>query len=65
MQTIEPVESLMSRVCPACNGSKQMRRSVCMTCWSKLKKDTRNNLYQLIGNGYEEAFDAALEELRT
>lgn len=61
--TVALVESLRSTECPACGGSKFRRQSFCRTCYRSLPANIRANLYLLVGDGYEEAFDAAMDHV--
>lgn len=57
------IESLRSPVCPACANTKKVRQSFCGGCYGSLPRLVKKDLYQLIGNGYEDAFDAAMAHL--
>jgi len=57
------VESLVSKVCPACQGEKNERQTFCRKCYYRLTMATRKALYRRIGEGYEEAFAKAMNEL--
>lgn len=63
------IESLGSSVCPACNGAKTPRMTFCRKDYYALPKDMRQAmrqaLYHRFGNGYEQAFHAALTFLQT
>jgi hypothetical protein len=55
--------SLASTVCLACGQSKRRRHTFCGGCFYKLPRPQRDALYDLIGEGYEEAVRAALTTL--
>lgn len=55
--------SLRSNLCPACGGRKRARQSFCRTCFGHLTPTTKAGLYQRFGEGYEDEFDRALDEL--
>lgn len=55
----ELVRSLMSEQCPCCKGPKIKRNTFCQRCYFNLGRGLRNALYQRVGEGYEEAFEAA------
>jgi hypothetical protein len=48
-----------------CGGRKGTRISFCFTCYSILPKKTQAGLYNALkSRAYEEAFEAALDELK-
>lgn len=55
--------SLRSTLCPCCGGGKSERRTLCGTCYYVLPKRERTALYNLLGDGYAEAVEAALKLL--
>lgn len=55
--------SLRSDLCPACGSTKIQSRSVCIECWRELPRGKRHTLYQLIGDGYEQALADVLDHL--
>ena len=57
------IESLGSTVCPACGGPKNRGHTFCSRDYFTLTKQGRTALYQRVGDGYEEAFSAALKKL--
>lgn len=57
------LDHLISDVCPACGREKRRKRSLCLFCYGRLPGDLKDALYARIGQGYEVAFDLALEEL--
>jgi predicted amidophosphoribosyltransferase len=56
--------SLRSRVCPACGGRKPSMKSLCITCYHELPKHLRDDLYLLIGQGYEETLISCLHAIK-
>lgn len=58
------LKSLGSITCESCEGKKQPRMSHCRKCYFGLHPDTRHALYRKFGNGYEEAFERSLAELK-
>lgn len=50
---------LMSEGC-LCGKPKKRKYSFCPRCYYSLPRHMREDLYQLIGDGYEEAFEAAV-----
>ena len=55
-------EELMSDGC-ACGRPKKSKYSFCYGCYMSLPGDMRRDLYQKIGDGYEEAYEAAIKWL--
>lgn len=53
----------MSEKCPACAKGKKERMTFCSRCYYRLPKDVRQSLYNLVGEGYEEAYDEAMKIL--
>jgi len=53
---------LMSDEC-ACGSPKRPRHSFCYRCYRSLPRHMQHDLYQYIGDGYEEAYEAAVEWL--
>ena len=53
---------LQSNECQ-CGRGKKSGKSFCYICYNKLPKEMRNPLYQRIGDGYEEAYEDAVEYL--
>ena len=58
------IDSLNSFVCPGCGGGKLQRKSFCITCYNQLTPAEQNALYRRIGDGYEQAFAAALRKIK-
>ncbi len=57
------VENLMSDEC-ACGAGKDSGKSFCHICFSYLPKYLRQDLYQSLRRGYEQAYDASVAELQ-
>jgi len=55
-------DELMGEECQ-CGRPKRKRRSFCYKCYSSLPHHMQRDLYQLIGQGYEEAYDEAVRWL--
>jgi len=58
------IESLAGKLCPVCKGEKQRAQSFCYRCFYTLPKTMRQALYSRVGEGYEQAHDAAMFQLR-
>lgn len=61
----EILESLGSTTCEACGGPKKPKMSHCRSDYFKLPPNMRSDLYQGFGEGYEEAYEASLEFLKS
>jgi hypothetical protein len=46
-----------------CDRRKKKRMSFCATCYHRLPREMKGALYQRAGQGYEEAYDAAVKYL--
>lgn len=46
-----------------CGETKKAKQTFCRKCFFKLPRDLRNALYQRIGQGYEQAYQAAVEKI--
>jgi len=57
------LHELMSHTC-ACGRPKRGNQSFCPACYGILPVDIKRDLYDLIGQGYEEAVDAGIKFLR-
>jgi len=55
-------DELMSDEC-ACGNPKQPSRSFCYRCYMALPGDMRRDLWKRLGEGYEEAYEAAVKYL--
>jgi hypothetical protein len=56
------VDSLLSVVCQ-CERDKKRAYSFCYQCYNKLPLEMQRNLYCKMGDGYEEAYDMAVQYL--
>ena len=56
------LEALKSDGCQ-CGRTKKRGMAVCYTCWKRLPRDLQQQLYWRIGDGFEEAYDAAIAYL--
>ena len=61
-QTKDLIEELRGMWC-RCGCRKQSRKTFCGRCFYSLTKEHQAALYQRIGEGYEEAYQAAVEVL--
>ena len=62
MTQMELVKELRSTKC-RCGQIKQSGHTFCRACYYLLPTDMRSRLYNHLGNGYEEAYAAAVERL--
>jgi hypothetical protein len=46
-----------------CERPKKRRHAFCFGCYSRLPRDMRKDLYRPIGNGFAEAYEAAVKYL--
>jgi len=60
---VELVRELSGTKC-RCGRTKKANNTFCNKCYFKLPDDMRFALYRRLGSGYEEAYDAAVQELR-
>lgn len=58
------LKELAGRECQ-CGKAKKPRMSFCYLCYKTLPGHMQKELYQRVGNGYEEAYDEALQHLTT
>lgn len=56
------VRELKSDGCQ-CGRPKQPGKSLCWECWKQLPRNIQQDLYLPICNGYEQAYDEAVEFL--
>jgi len=56
------IEELVSEECQ-CGRTKREGHSLCYRCYSSLPKDLQRDLWLRMGDGYEEAYDKAVEWL--
>lgn len=54
------IESLRSTDCPACGCKKQEWKSFCYPCYRRLPSKLKDDLYDGVGEGYEEAHAASM-----
>jgi hypothetical protein len=59
----ELIKDLHGVNCRGCDGNKPPGKSFCGNCYRRLPKHLRNDLYILVGAGYEEAFRSACHVL--
>lgn len=57
------LDSLRSKVCPACAGPKGAAKTFCFPCYHRLPAAMRSALYARLRAGYEEAVVDALRYL--
>jgi hypothetical protein len=57
------VDSLYSKVCPACGDRKGAEKSLCYSCYGALPPNFKRALYNRVGHGYAEAMLEALNFL--
>lgn len=50
--------------CEACGDPKRRNTAFCPACYFRLPKDTQKALWNRIGEGFEEAYEAGLKWLR-
>jgi hypothetical protein len=58
----EAILDLRSSTC-RCGATKSRMQSLCRRCYGRLPRRLQHALYDLVGNGYEEAYEAALVHL--
>ena len=58
MTSIDLVKELAGTTC-RCGAEKEAHKTLCRGCYYRLPKGLRNALYRLLGEGYEEAYEAA------
>lgn len=59
----EHIDELMGNQCQ-CGRSKQPRMTFCRRCYFRLPQAMRHALYQPVGGGYAQAYQAASDYLR-
>jgi hypothetical protein len=57
------LQELNSEEC-ACGAWKKPKFSLCFACYHALPKDMQTDLWSRLGDGYEEAYDAAITWLK-
>jgi len=60
----ELVEELAGDVC-RCGKRKKKRQTFCSKCYFSLSASQRADLYNTVGFGYEEAYEAAVKTLES
>lgn len=55
-------DELMGEGCQ-CGRAKRKKMSLCYKCYKSLPRHMQQDLYQLLGQGYEEAYDEAVKWL--
>jgi hypothetical protein len=58
------LHDLLDTACFACGKTKKSRQTFCRSCYFALPNSLRYPLYRRMGEGYEEAFAAALRWIR-
>jgi hypothetical protein len=58
------IDSLYSKVCPACGDRKGEQKSFCYSCYGKLPPNFKRAVYARVGHGYEPAMLEAMNFLR-
>ena len=61
-RTRQLVEELRGTSC-TCGMPKKTHQTFCRACYYTLPQNVRSALYDLVGEGYEESYDAALRLL--
>ena len=56
------LNALYSNEC-VCGNNKKPKKSFCYQCYKKLPRDLQIDLYSRMGDGYEQAYDAAIKYL--
>ncbi len=54
------IRELVSTEC-RCGRAKKSRQTFCRSCYFSLPREMQANLYRLVGEGYEEAYEAAVQ----
>lgn len=63
-QKTDLVRELLGTLC-ACGSPKTSKRTFCLTCYRALPHGEQVALYKRVGNGYEEAYEAAVKTLKS
>lgn len=63
MTTIDLVRSLKSTTCPSCGRAKRASQSLCLHCYTALPHPMRCELWNDVGDGYEQAMADAMNKL--
>lgn len=64
MDTRDLIRSLSSDLCPACGKKKRPQQTLCGKDYQSLPSPIKTALYDHVGQGYEEAFAAAMKHLK-
>lgn len=62
-QTKLLIDELIGTKC-RCGNTKRTRNTFCGRCYFRLPMQLRNDLYKGVGNGYEQAYAAAISILQ-
>lgn len=57
------IESVIGDCCPACGYAKARNGAFCFICYAELDERQKVSLRTRMGEGYQEAFVAALESM--
>lgn len=58
------VDSLYSRVCPACGDRKGEQKTFCYSCFCSLPSQLKAATYNRVGKGYEKAVLDCMNQLK-
>jgi len=61
--TMDLIKSLRSTKCPSCSSRKKPHQTLCGGCYRLIPRAAQQALYNRVGEGYEEAFEAAMTHL--
>lgn len=62
--TLHTLRIFLETKCESCGGTKRKNMAFCSVCYFKLSPPLRNLLWKRFGEGFEEAYVAALEQLK-
>jgi hypothetical protein len=63
MDDLQIIQDLNGTVC-LCGKTKESGHSFCYGCYRRLPRPMGSHLYRRVGQGYEEAFEAAARQLK-
>jgi hypothetical protein len=63
MERKASLELLAGKFC-VCGAVKAKKTAFCGTCYHALPEDLRQGLWALVGNGFEAAYESAIDYLR-
>lgn len=63
MSTVDDLLRELAGPLCRCGRPKRTRETFCASCYHRLPTHLRRALYQRIGQGYEEAYEAAIDYL--